>query len=150
MKKAIYLDMDGTIANLYAMNDWLPKLRAYSTEPYRQAKPICNMVTLAHLLNTLQKQGYHIGIISWLSKEPTPAYDKAVTSAKREWLGEHLKSVQFDEIKIVSYGIPKSTMVKYPNGILFDDELPNRQEWKGTAYDEKNLLENLKKLVKNT
>ena len=68
--------MDGTIANLYAMNDWLPKLRAYSTEPYRQAKPICNMVTLAHLLNTLQKQGYHIGIISWLSKEPTPAYDK--------------------------------------------------------------------------
>jgi hypothetical protein len=32
---------------------------------------------------------------------------------------------------------------------LFDDEQGNRNEWQGQAYDEKNILEILKNLVKN-
>ena len=31
-----YLDMDGTIANLYAVDGWLPKLRAFDPTPMRK------------------------------------------------------------------------------------------------------------------
>jgi hypothetical protein len=148
-EKAIYFDMDGTIANLYAVENWLPMLRAYNPTPYEQAKVMVNMSQLARVLNKLKKQGYHIGIVSWLSKEPTEEYNKAVTNAKMTWLKKHLKSVKFDEIKIIAYGTPKSQAVKYGGGILFDDERPNRKEWQGQAYDEKNILEILKNLIQN-
>ena len=148
-EKAIYLDMDGTIANLYAVENWLSMLRAFSPAPYEQAKVMVNMSQLARVLNKLQKQGWHIGIVSWLSKEPTREYDIVVAKAKYTWLYKHLPSVEFDEIKIVAHGTPKSTAVLYGGGILFDDEQGNRKEWKGQAYDEKNILEILKNLIKN-
>ena len=34
----IYFDMDGTIANLYAVENWLPKLRNKDESPYAEAK----------------------------------------------------------------------------------------------------------------
>ena len=148
-EKAIYFDMDGTIANLYAVENWLPMLRAYNPYPYEQAKVMVNMNQLARVLNALQKQGYTIGIVSWLSKCPTEEYDKAVINAKRKWLAKHLASVNFDEIVIVAHGTPKGLVVSKPQGILFDDEQGNRNEWQGQAYDEKNILEILKNLVKN-
>lgn len=148
-EKAIYLDMDGTIANLYAVENWLPMLRAYNPTPYEQAKVMVNMSQLARVLNQLKAKGYHIGIVSWLSKQPTREYDMAVAKAKYTWLYKHLPSVEFDEIKIVAHGTPKSQVVLYGGGILFDDEQGNRNEWQGQAYDEKNILEILKNLVKN-
>ena len=149
MEKAIYFDMDGTIANLYEVENWLDMLRKYNPTPYEQAKVMVNMSQLARVLNQLKAKGYHIGIVSWLSKEPTREYDMAVAKAKYAWLYKHLPSVEFDEIKIVAHGTPKSTAVLYGGGILFDDEQGNRKEWKGQAYDEKNILEILKKLSKN-
>ena len=148
-EKAIYFDMDGTLANLYAVENWLPMLRAYNPAPYEQAKVMLNMSTFARLLNKLQKQGYHIGIVSWRSKCSNPLYDMEVTYAKIQWLEKHLPSVCWNEISIVPYGKPKSTAVQYPQGILFDDEINNIIEWKGKAYDETNILEILKNLVKN-
>ena len=124
-------------------------LRAYNPAPYEQAKVMVNMSQLARVLNQLKAKGYHIGIVSWLSKQPTREYDIAVTKAKYTWLNKHLPSVEFDEIKIVAHGTPKSQAVKYGGGILFDDEQGNRNEWQGQAYDEKNILEILKNLVKN-
>ena len=146
MAKAIYFDMDGTIANLYAVEGWLPMLRAYDPTPYANAEPMVRMETLAQILNRLQHKGYTLGIVSWLSKEPTPAYDEAVILAKREWLARHLPSVQWDEIHIVSYGVCKATVVTHNDGILFDDEERNRNEWTGTAYGVDNILNILKAL----
>ena len=143
----IYFDMDGTIANLYAVENWLPKLRNEDASPYRDATPLLKMNVLARLLNKAQRNGHKIGIVSWLSKNSTNEYDIKVTNAKIEWLGTHLKSVQFDEIKIGKYGTPKSTMVDDKNGILFDDEEPNRKEWKGKAFDVDNIIEILKEIA---
>ena len=36
MVKAIYFDMDGTIADLYAVDGWLADLRSENVRPYRQ------------------------------------------------------------------------------------------------------------------
>lgn len=144
--KAIYFDMDGTIADLYAVEGWLDMLRAYDPTPYEMAKPLVRLAALARLLNRLQREGYTIGIISWLSKEPTPSYDKAVTNAKLEWLENHIPSVAWDEINIVPHGTPKHEVVANPYGILFDDEQKNRDEWVGTAYNVNNIIEILKSL----
>lgn len=146
MTKAIYFDMDGTIADLYGVHGWLENLQNFQTKPYREAKALLNMRKLARVLNSLQKNGYHIGVISWLSKAHDEAYDAKVTATKKAWLMKHLGSVRFDEIKIVPYGTPKQNSVDFPNGILFDDEKPNRDNWFGTAYDVNNIIEILEAL----
>lgn len=146
MTKAIYFDMDGTIANLYGVEDWLPKLRAYDPSPYTEALPLIRLSVLARMLNRLQRNGYTLGIISWVSKDPDPTYGEAVTAAKLEWLAKHLPSVEWNEIHIVAYGTPKQTLADYPDGILFDDEERNRDEWLGIAFDETDIIEILKGL----
>ena len=146
MTRAINFDMDGTIANLYGVEGWLEYLMNEDTTPYEIARPLVNLQVLARLLNRLQREGWEINIISWLAKDKSDSYNARVAQAKLDWLGRHLASVHFDNINIVNYGTPKSTC---GNGILFDDEEPNRKEWKGTAYDVNNILEILKNLEKN-
>jgi len=148
MKKTIWFDMDGTIANLYAVENWLSKLRDYDASPYAEAEVMHNMNQLARLLNKVQAIGYSIGIISWLSKFPTPEYDEAVTKAKLNWLNIHLKSVHFNEINIVSYGTPKSEFMETEEDILFDDEEKNRKNWKGEAYEPNEIFSVLKELLR--
>ena len=146
MKNAIYFDMDGTIANLYGVENWLDYLIANDPTPYAVAKPLVNMNRLARLLNQLQAEGYHIGIVSWLSKNSNELYDNKVTLAKVKWLNRHLHSVRWNEIKIVPYGTPKQEVVEVTGGILFDDEFHNRINWVGTAYDETQIFEILSSL----
>ena len=147
MRKAIYFDMDGTLADLYGVPDWLESLQAKHTKPYRTAKPMVDMRQLGRLLNQLQENGYHIGIISWLSKSADEAYAERVTKAKLDWLKRHLGSVNFDQISIIPYGNPKCSLMDIP-GILFDDEKPNRDSWPGPAFDENHILEILGNLLK--
>lgn len=147
MTKAIYFDMDGTIADLYGVSGWLDNLIASETKPYREAKPLVDMRKLGKVLNNLQSKGYHIGVVSWLSKCGSDDYNNKVTTTKTKWLAKHLGAVQFDEVKIVPYGTPKSTVVDYPTGLLFDDEKPNRDEWTGQACDVNNILEVLSTLA---
>ena len=128
----INFDMDGTLANLYAVDNWLDKLRAFDASPYMDAVPLLRLSALAYYINKAQRKGYKVNIISWLSKEPNPAYDKAVTDAKIDWLKRHLPSVHFDEIIIVPYGTPKASL---SHGILFDDERPNRENWNHAGGD---------------
>lgn len=143
MTTTIYFDMDGTIADLYSVPNWLPLLRAYDPKPYAEAKPLVNLNSLARILNRLQRQGFRIGIISWLSKTSTPEYDAKVTAAKEKWLAKHLSSVDFDEIHIVPHGTPKQNFAT-ANDILFDDEAKNRKNWIGKAFDADSIIEILK------
>lgn len=139
----IWLDMDGTFVNLYGVNDWLPMLIAEDTTPYEVAKPLVAMNIFARRLNALKRKGYTINVVSWTSKNGSADYNARVATAKRAWLARHLPSVEFDRIDIIAYGTPKQNG---RNGILFDDEEPNRTNWNGTAYDVNNILETLKVL----
>lgn len=148
MTKAIYFDMDGTIADLYAVEGWLGMLESHNPAPYVQARPMVRMSTLARLLNQAQARGVVIGVVSWLSKGGDDNYNRMVTDAKLQWLRTHLRSVQWDEIHIVPYGTPKHNIVNIKEGILFDDEKPNRENWIGTAYGVEDLIETLKVVVR--
>ena len=144
MTTTIFFDMDGTIADLYGVNNWLDYLLASDTLPYKIAKPLVKLNSLARILNRLQRNGYKIGIISWLSKSGSDEYNSAVAEVKKNWLRKHLASVKFDEIHIVNYGTPKQVFAKTANDILFDDEKPNRDNWTGKAFDVDEIIEILK------
>jgi len=144
--RTIFFDLDGTIADLYGVENWLQYLLASNPFPYENAKPLLNLQALARVLNRLQRNGFRIEVISWLSKNSTPEYDEAVTLAKLRWLRVHLASVSFDEINIVSYGICKDTFRHTTTDILFDDEEPNRKAWNGVAFGVENIIEVLRSL----
>ncbi len=140
----IFFDMDGTIADLYGVDDWLSYLEARDPFPYENAQPLLNLQVLARRLNRLTKVGYSVEVISWTAKHSTIEYDEAVTAAKIEWLEAHLKSVKFSKINIVPYGTPKDLFRHSENDILFDDEEQNRKNWNGIAYNVDKILEVLK------
>lgn len=142
----IWFDMDGTIANLYGVLGWLEAIINSDTRPYTEAKGIGNLALIARYLNKAQANGHEIGIISWTAKNGTTEYNEAVAEAKKAWLGRHLRSVRWDEIKVVAYGTDKK--VATGGGILFDDEEPNRQNWGAGAYTPDQIVEVLRGLTK--
>lgn len=151
--KMICFDMDGTIADLYAVQNWLPMLRAFDPTPYAVAEPMWDMAKLADLLHLAQAQGIEIRVITWLSKDSNPEYDRAVREAKREWL--EAQGFPFDHFHGVKYGTTKADSVrKYlgedESAILFDDNAKVRAGWHlGTAVNptDCDILEVLRNLV---
>ena len=146
MTKTINFDMDGTFVNLYGVENWLDYLINEDATPYEIAKPLFNMSLFARYLNKLQNEGWEIAIVTWLSKNATNDYNKKVAKAKMEWLNKHLPSVEWDRVTILEYGTPKQIYCDYEGDILFDDELNNRANWNGVAFDVENIIEVLKTL----
>ena len=136
----INFDLDGTLLDFYGVENWLDYLLAEDATPYEVAKPLVRFATLARRLNTLQRNGYKIAVITWLSKNATAEYNELVTATKLAYLAKHLPSVNWDRITIVPYGTPKENYCDSPLDILFDDEEKNRIDWTGRAYDVKNIL----------
>ena len=134
----IWFDMDGTIADLYAVDGWLSDLIARDTRPYEVAAPMLDMLALAALLNDVKANGHEVGIISWTAKNGTAEYNARVEMAKREWLARNLPTVTWNTIKVVAYGTDKRTACG--GGILFDDEEPNRTNWGRGAYEPREIL----------
>ena len=142
----INFDMDGTITDLYGVENWLEMLIAEDTTPYANARPLLHLSALARKLNAHQRNGYELAVISWLSKSGSDAYNAAVTAAKMAWLAKHLPSVNWDRITIVPYGTPKQNFCENPLDILFDDEERNRNNWTGRAFDVENIMEILREI----
>ena len=153
MPKMICFDMDGTIADLYKVPNWLISLRNFDPYPYRQANPMWNMEELVSLLHQLQNAGIEIRIITWLSKDSNPDYDRAVRQAKREWLMKY--NFPCDHFHGVRYGATKADSVrKYldegETAVLIDDNAKVRQGWHlGDTIDPTacNIIEVLRKLL---
>lgn len=147
MFKAIYFDLDGTLADLYNVDEWLEKLQSRDASPYEEAAPMVNMQALNDLLEQFIKLGVTIGVISWLAKDSVSWYDKMVRNAKKTWLDEHLPVVQ--EIHFVKYGTTKKSAAKCKNSILVDDNEKVRKGWTGYATIDanKDILKELKKYL---
>ena len=149
MSKYVWLDMDGTIADLYAVNGWLDDLKLYKTRPYEEARAMYDTIELLETLADLKAKGYKLGVISWGSKSSNLIYDRQVTAVKKKWLEEHGLDLLLDKIIVTPYGVCKAdTCRQYGEGVLVDDELTNRQAWDlGIVIDAKcNILTELRKL----
>lgn len=148
--KMICFDMDGTIADLYAVPNWLNKLRAEDASPYAEAAPMWDMAKLREVLLKLSANGYEIRIISWLSKDSTEEYKAAVRKAKREWLEKY--NFPADKCHFIAYGRTKADCIRRiadAPAVLIDDNKKVRDGWHlGESIDPTrvNLLEVLSAL----
>lgn len=150
MPKMICFDMDGTIADTYAVPNWLQKLRAEDVSPYVEAEPLWDMEKLREILLKLSAQGWEIRVITWLSMNSSDTYKKAVTQAKREWLEKY--NFPADKCHFVAYGTTKANAIRKSaeSAILIDDNEKIRNGWHlGMTIDPVscNLIEELEKLI---
>lgn len=148
--KAIVLDMDGTIADLYNVPCWLEMLRTKNAYPYLAAKPMCDCKRLNGILSALQGYGYTVEVVSWLSKNnDDKMFDHAVRANKRKWLRDNLPCIDRRNIHIVKHGTNKWRISNYKGGILFDDERTNVDCWnKNTSSGNAVLVENGQDVLK--
>jgi len=170
MAKIICFDMDGTIADLYGVEDWLAKLRAEDASPYEDAAPLVDMDKLNEICALLQKAGWEIQIITALSKGASPEYKKAIRAAKKAWLEKW--GFVYDHFHGVDYKTPKCEVIRrnmpagmeivkwlqtansdlpnLPEAILVDDETRHTDRWRwGRTINptEQDILEELRKLL---
>lgn len=146
--KIVAFDMDGTIANLYGVPDWLSKLRAEDASPYEDAEPLVDMKKLNEVCSLLQQAGWEIQIITALSKDASPEYKKAIRAAKKAWLDKW--GFIYDKFHGVDYNTPKCEVLRYtmpmglrvakmceeywgedwvPEAVLVDDEARHLNRW---------------------
>lgn len=145
--KKLCFDMDGTIADLYSVSDWLPKLRAEDPSPYQDAEPLVDMERLNEVCALLKKAGWEIQVITALSKDASPEYKKAVREAKRAWLEKW--GFVYDKFHGVDYKMPKCEVLRremptgmkvyrmcqdywgkeIPEAVLVDDETRHTNRW---------------------
>ena len=148
MKKMLVFDMDGTISNLYGVENWLNDLRNEKVDPYVNAEPLYNMEEMSKVLADCKANGWTIAVTTWLAKDASKEYDKEVAKAKKNWLMKH--SFPVDEIHCLKYGRTKAnaTRKKADFQILIDDNKKVRDGWTlGTTvnaeYDIMNFLKSL-------
>ena len=147
MCKAIYFDMDGTIADLYGYNNWLEMLRAEDTTPYEECGVLVDIEELREVLDDFIAAGITIGIISWGAMGGSREYCKRTRKAKIEWCEKYFPNV-FTEYHVVKYGTPKHHVRKIKDSILVDDNAEVRQAWKGETVDAtKDIIELLRELL---
>lgn len=149
MEKVLVFDMDGTIANLYGVRNWLDKIQAEDPTPYAIAKPLYDMFMLNAILWTLKNDGWHIVVTTWLAKDSTPEYDTRVRTVKRAWLDRY--GFPFDELHMVKYGTTKANCTRHLGGyqILVDDNEDVRNGWHlgDTINANENILQALRNLI---
>lgn len=155
MTKMIIFDMDGTIADLYRVENWLTHLENENPLPYQIAKPMYNMKELNKLIRKLKEKGFRIAVTSWLSKGGGKEFNKKVRQAKREWLKEY--EFEYDEIHLVKYGTNKAYVTKGKANfqILVDDNKDIRKDFRKyngnvsnvTINAEKDIMEELYRLL---
>ena len=149
MKKMLVFDMDGTIANLYGVENWLTDLKAENVRPYAEAEPMYDMLELSNILKDFQKKNWRISVTTWLSKNGSPEYNKAVTKTKKDWLEKY--GFPYDEIHCIKYGTTKanSTRKKADFQVLIDDNEKIRKGWSLglTINAQKDIIEILKVLL---
>lgn len=144
MKRAVWFDMDGTIANLYGVDGWLEAILREDPEPFRQATGM-NLRAVARAINRARQAGVMVGIVTWTPRGAGAEYAEAVAEAKREWLRRHLPSVEWDAVLVVPYGTNKRLAAG--GGVLFDDEEPNREAWGAGAYEPREIVRVLRNLA---
>lgn len=149
MNKMLIFDMDGTLVDFYNVKGWLNDLTKCSTRPYEIAKPLYDMDFLNELLHKAKAKGWKIVVTTWLAKDATKEFNKAITKVKKEWLAKY--NFPYDEIHCVKYGTTKASCTRKAGGfqILIDDNKKVRRGWSlGTTIDaSKDIRPFLKALV---
>ena len=138
MINSIVFDMDGTIADLYGLPNWLERLRDSDPNAYLECSPLVDMEQLDNLIARYQAQGVAVEVVSWGAMGGSNDYLASTAIAKRQWLKRHLKS-RLNAVYVVPYGTPKHSVVAdSASSILVDDNKSVRDQWSGETLDATN------------
>lgn len=152
MERTLVFDMDGTIADLYGVDNWLADLRAENPRPYEMAKPLYDMNALKVIVSALQNMGWRVVVTTWLAKGASKEYNRLVREAKLAWLEKY--NFPYDEIHLVKYGTTKADCTRKLGGfqILVDDNEKIRKGWTlgSTINANENIVEKLLELLEET
>lgn len=146
MKLNINFDLDGTVYDLYGMENWLAGCRTGIRGTFTDGNDLVDMKEVAKLCKKLQKKGNLVNIITWT---PNTNDKRAIAVAELDKIKWIVKKMDYvNQTRLMNFGVTKTMYMKkdYVN-ILFDDNADNRAEWiekGGIAYDEKNIIEVLK------
>ena len=121
--------MDGTIANLYGIENWLPRLRAEDKTIFLECEP---MISEKELLDKFPTENFEMKILSMTPLNATENYCLDVINQKNEWLNKYFPSITKRIYK--PYGHNKN-LKNSKNAILIDDSEPIRNSWKGIAIN---------------
>lgn len=127
--KKIYLDMDGTIANLYEQKNWLERLQKEDTTIFLECQPL---ILESELLRLFPPKYYEIIILSMTPYNCSKEYHNQVIEQKNQWLDIHFPLLKKRIYK--KYGNNKN-LKNSVNAILIDDNETIRNTFKGIAFN---------------
>ena len=146
--------MDGTVADLYNSIGWLDKLENQEVGAFVDLEPMVDMDELTRVCNSLQAQGWTIGVITWLPMRASELYETECSEEKHLWISKHMPYVQ--EMYCQPYGTPKQYAPRQQGGtmVLVDDNKEVRQMWENkrnrTTIDAtKDIIAELGKLLRD-
>ena len=134
-KRKVYIDMDGTIADLYGKEGWLNGLENEMASVFIDLKPL---TTEEKLLSVFPPSHFEVVILSMTPKNASPAYRLQVIKEKNAWLDRYFPSLQKRIYK--KYGYNKN-LKNSIDAILVDDNEKIRQNFKGVAIPPKYIWE---------
>lgn len=126
-KTVVYLDMDGTIADLYGMKNWLKKLENEVEGLFLNCKPLVSEEELEYIFPS---DVYELRICSMTPKDATEEYCQVVINEKNQWLDKYFPSITHRVY--MAYGNNKN-LRNSKNHILVDDNEKIRNTFKGKA-----------------
>ena len=134
-KRKVYIDMDGTIADLYGKKGWLNGLENEVASVFIDLKPL---TTEKKLLSVFPPSHFEVVILSMTPKNASHAYRLQVIKEKNAWLDRYFPSLQKRIYK--KYGYNKN-LKNSIDAILVDDNAKIRQNFKGVAIPPKYIWE---------
>jgi len=129
MKKQVYLDMDGTIADLYGMENWLERLKSEDKTIFEECEPI---TTEEKLFEVFPQEKYNITILSMTPLGATKEYCENVERQKDNWLDKFFPNLT--KRIYMAYGNNKN-LKNSQNHILVDDNEKIRENFRGIALN---------------
>ena len=138
---SIWFDMDGTIAELYKVEGWLPKLRNNDWSVYSECAPRHNYKRINAAIEALIENGWQVGVITWASKGIGWSKDlDKIAGVKFEWLYKFFPALMDGKFACIPYGYSKADFLEemgdtYEVAYLVDDNKEVRQEWRSHSCE---------------
>ena len=126
----IWMDLDGTVYDLYNVNNWEPRLRAEDPTVFEDGDFIGDYDRFISICNKLVLIGVQFGVITWLSMQSSVEYEIECTEVKRSWVKKFMPFVT--EFNAQSYGTPKQNAIQKRAKIMYllDDNKEICEMWK--------------------
>lgn len=138
--KSIWFDMDGTIAELYKVEGWLPKLRNNEWSVYSECAPRAHANRIRNAVAALIEEGWQVGVITWASKGVDWGKDlDAIAEVKFNWLCQFFPEIADGKFACIPYGYSKAVFLEemaenhgdhYSLCYLVDDNKEVRADWR--------------------